>query len=162
MPQNWTPAQFQPDELRAANCVTRERVDQELVRCGGMVPIVCYPVLVLITAAAGDVLAHHPGLLLFFFGLSLMVSLLRLRATEALRQPLDESLRSVWGWRYRAAIYAAAVSWSAYTCWSVQTYGRNWSSLVVLLCTVGLVAAGVALCGFLAWVHRREAPAPRG
>ena len=143
MPERWISSGFRPDELLAASNVTRERVDQELVRCGGMVPIVCYPMLVPLTAAAGDVLTQYPRFVLAFFGISLLIGLLRWRATVALRGPLEAKERANWGWRYRAAIYAAAASWSAYTCWSVQTYGRSWSSLIVLLCTVGLVAGAV-------------------
>ena len=141
MPDRSNSKQFKPD--LAASCVTRDRVDQELVRCGGMVPIVCYPVLVLLSAAAGDVQLHYPGLVLAFFTLSLMVASLRLRATFALRRRPGPAESRLWGWRYRAAIYAAAISWSAYTCWSVHTYLRSWPSLIVLLCTVGLVAGAV-------------------
>lgn len=143
MPDRMNSARFKPEEIKAASQVSRERLDLELARAGGWVPIVCYPLLVPLTAAAGDMWVEHPAGVLIAFLASLVIGLLRLRATLVLRQKLAPSARTLWGWRYRAAIYACAVSWSAYTCWSVETYGRSWSSLIVLLCTVGLVAGAV-------------------
>jgi signal transduction histidine kinase/CheY-like chemotaxis protein len=139
-----------PDDLREtlaesgdAGQVSRQATNLELARCGGLVPVVCYPLLVLLTAAAGEILADHPRKILALFSFCVAISAVRLLATERVRNPLGVKKPALWSGLFRASIYLSAVTWSLYTFWGVQVYGREWSSLLLLLTSVGLMAGAV-------------------
>ena len=57
---------------------------------------------------------------------------------------------SLWGIGLVGGYWVTNSAWAPAALQGAQGY---WA-----MSTAGLVAAGVALCAFLAWVHRREAP----
>lgn len=143
MPDRLRAARMTLGELGSQGQVTREGMDLELARCGGLVPVLCYPLLVPLSAAAGSILEQHPRVVAGLFLFCLTLSLIRQVATVRLRSRPGAERRHFWGHVLRGCIYASALAWSVYTCWGVQLYGREWSSLVLLLSSVGLVAGSV-------------------
>ncbi len=81
MPDRLRAARLTLEELGSQGQVTREGMDLELARCGGLVPVLCYPLLVPLTAAAGTILEQHPRVVLGLFLFCLALSLIRQVAT---------------------------------------------------------------------------------
>lgn len=74
-----------------------------------------------------------------------------LRSHRVTLMPLVFYATSLWGIGLGGGYWVTTSSWAPPALQGAQGY---WA-----MSTVGLVAAGVTLCGFLAWVHRQEAPA---
>jgi MATE family multidrug resistance protein len=72
-----------------------------------------------------------------------------LRSHRITLVPLVFYVTSLWGIGLGGGYYVTTSSWAPEILRGASGY---WA-----LCTVGLVAAGITLCGYLAWVHRREA-----
>ena len=64
--------------------------------------------------------------------------------------PLVFYATSLWGIGLGGGYWVTNSTWAPPALQGAQGY---WA-----MSTMGLVVAGVTLCGFLAWVHRREAP----
>ncbi|MFN8613356.1 MAG: response regulator [Vulcanimicrobiota bacterium] len=143
MPDLSSSAESAVEELGVQSRETRDGINLELARCGGLVPVLTYPLLVPMTAAAGDILEQHPLVVAVVFVSILFFSVLRQMATSGLKRRIDDRLRRRFGNLLRVSIYASAILWSLYTCWGVYLYGRDWSGLVLLLTGVGLVAGSV-------------------
>ena len=74
-----------------------------------------------------------------------------LRSHRVTLMPLVFYVTSLWGIGLGGGYWVTTSSWAPPALQGAQGY---WA-----MSTVGLIAAGVTLCGFLAWVHRQEAPA---
>lgn len=115
-----------------------QRALQELAQTSGMVAIVTYPLVLLASSLAGDILHFHP--IVVCLSLALMSLGGAWRYSEARRIAESSPFR---GTRYRLSIYFVALCWCIYTCWVVATYHRDWPSLITLLSTLGLVAGAL-------------------
>ena len=73
-----------------------------------------------------------------------------LRSHRITLMPLVFYAASLWGIGLAGGYLVTTSDWAPVALQGAQGY---WA-----MSTAGLVAAGVALCAFLAWVHRREAP----
>jgi MATE family multidrug resistance protein len=76
-----------------------------------------------------------------------------LRSHRITLMPLVFYVTSLWGIGLLGGYWVTTSDWAPPALQGAQGY---WA-----MSTAGLIAAGVALCGFLAWVHRKEAPNPR-
>lgn len=76
-----------------------------------------------------------------------------LRSHRITLMPLVFYAASLWGIGLAGGYLVTTSDWAPAALQGAQGY---WA-----MSTAGLVAAGVALCAFLAWVHRREAPTAR-
>jgi MATE family multidrug resistance protein len=74
-----------------------------------------------------------------------------LRSHRITLMPLVFYVTSLWGIGLAGGYLVTTSDWAPSALRGAQGY---WA-----MSTVGLVAAGITLCAFLAWVHRREAPA---
>ena len=74
-----------------------------------------------------------------------------LRSHRITLMPLVFYVTSLWGIGLAGGYLVTTSDWAPPALRGAQGY---WA-----MSTVGLVAAGITLCAFLAWVHRREAPA---
>ncbi|MES2948456.1 MAG: MATE family efflux transporter [Pseudomonadota bacterium] len=75
-----------------------------------------------------------------------------LRSHRVTLMPLVFYASSLWGIGLGGGYWVSTSAWAPPALQGAQGY---WA-----MSTAGLVAAGVSLCAFLAWVHRQEAPAP--
>lgn len=75
-----------------------------------------------------------------------------LRSHRVTLMPLVFYATSLWGIGLLGGYLVTTSSWAPPALQGAQGY---WA-----MSTAGLVAAGVSLCAFLAWVHRQEAPQP--
>jgi MATE family multidrug resistance protein len=73
-----------------------------------------------------------------------------LRSHRITLMPLVFYATSLWGIGLFGGYLVTTSDWAPPALQGAQGY---WA-----MCTAGLIAAGTSLCGFLAWVHRQEAP----
>lgn len=73
-----------------------------------------------------------------------------LRSHRITLMPLVFYATSLWGIGLFGGYLVTTSDWAPPALQGAQGY---WA-----MCTAGLIAAGASLCGFLAWVHRQEAP----
>ena len=76
-----------------------------------------------------------------------------LRSQRVTLIPLVIYVASLWGVGLLGGYWVTTSAWAPAELQGAQGY---WA-----MSTAGLIVAGVALCGFLAWVHRKETPRPQ-
>lgn len=121
----------------------QEQADRDLADSGSLFSVFMYPALMLCAALGGELWQSHTVPVLILVCLTLFVALIRLGLGRRLRLAPFSQL-STWKFRYSAIILTQAVLWSAYSSWSIGLYGLSWSGVLVVIISMGLVAASTS------------------
>lgn len=109
----------------------------------GVQLLILYPVLALIVGLATELWPHHRLLVWREVAITLVIGLIRHRSALGLKAAPSAQLP-----RYRKfyCLYtlALAVCWSSFNAWIIAEYGRNWTGLLSLMVTLGLVAGATS------------------
>lgn len=119
------------------------RTGRELGASGGAPTAVAYPVLSLCTGLAGNLWPDQAGPLLLVVGALVVVGIVRELAGSRLRAAPDDRVEW-WGQRYSALVLLQATIWSTFTSGVVWIYGVDWTGLMALLTTAGVVAGSTS------------------
>jgi signal transduction histidine kinase/CheY-like chemotaxis protein len=121
----------------------RERADRDLARSGGVLALLVYPLLAFLSGLASELGSDHPWLVAAEVATLASVGFVRHRLGLKLSRGPAEQLSSARR-HYTWAILATALVWSGFAAMVVHFYGRSWTGLLILLLTLGIVAASTA------------------
>ena len=111
----------------------RHESDRELARRAPQA-ILAYPVLMVVNLASTDLVQRLPN--------SSRVTLICLVAIAIWRLYHIRSTRRPWRRLFRFQVLLNALLWGLYAALIMQTYGRDWTSMFVLLISAGVAAGG--------------------
>ena len=125
--------QYLEHKMSTRELEVRTESDRELARRAPQA-IVAYPVLMLINLATTDLAGTLPT--------ASRAVLIGLLATAAWRLYHNRRTSKNWLKIFRLQVLLNALIWSSYAALAMQSYGRDWTSMFVLLLSAGIAAGG--------------------
>jgi signal transduction histidine kinase/ActR/RegA family two-component response regulator len=116
---------------------------RDLAEGGGLPSLLIYPVLALTTGMAGELWTHQPSEIWACVVLTTLFGSVRVYLGKRLRNCSAEDVDRLANW-YSATVLAVAAIWSLYSCSAVAHFGRNWTGLMAVMTTVGIVAGAIS------------------
>lgn len=116
---------------------------RELASSSGIAALLVYPFLALTQGWAGGTLFHHPAWVWGTLVATTVLGMWRYLIGKKLSASEGPSLQKLAN-HYRTSVLLIALCWSTFTCLVVIHYGRDWTGLLSIMTTVGIVAGSIS------------------
>lgn len=130
-----------PESLCSANLF--QTSCRALASHGGLESLVFYPALALATGLSGSIYNQHPGWVQGVCASAAVWAVARWFVASRMEDAVQPELTR-WRRLYDLTVMALASTWSVYATLTSIHYAHHWDGLLVLMCTVGILAGATS------------------